>query len=84
MADRELWRVTKPGREVVCRLREIPHGTGWDGYTALELRVEHNGEVFRTETHKERVAFEKRVSELRTMLEAEGWIAAVAADGSTT
>lgn len=67
--------MTKPGREVVCRLREIPYGDGWDGYVALELRVEHNGEVFRTETHKERVLFYKRVEELRRSLEDLRWTA---------
>ena len=68
--DRELWRVTKPDRDIVCRVREIRTG---DGYVALELRVEHNGQVFRTEVHKERVGFSQRVDELRQLLEAEGW-----------
>ena len=44
-----------------------------DGSVGLELRVEHNGQVFRTEVHTERVAFYRRVEELRAMLEAEGW-----------
>jgi hypothetical protein len=39
----------------------------------LELRVEHNGQVFRTEVHKERVAFSQRVEPLRALLDAEGW-----------
>ena len=29
-ADTELWRVEKTGRLIVCRLREIRSGTGWD------------------------------------------------------
>ena len=69
-ADRELWRVTKPDRAIVCRIREIPTG---DGYVGLELRVEHNSEMYLTEVHKERVAFSRRVEELRELLEAEGW-----------
>ena len=42
-------------------------------YVGLEMRVEHNGQVYRTEVHTERVAFYRRVEELRAMLEAEGW-----------
>ena len=70
-ADRELWRVTKPDRDIVYRVREIRTG---DGYVGLELRVEHNGQVFRTEVHTERVAFNRRMEELRRLLEAEGWL----------
>jgi hypothetical protein len=68
--DRVLWRVTKPGREMTCRVREIRTPGGCVG---LELRVEHNGQVYRTEAHTERIAFHRRVEELREMPEAEGW-----------
>jgi hypothetical protein len=71
--DTVLWRVTKPGRTMTCRVREIRAGQGWDDYVGLELRVAHNEQVFRTEVHKERVRFYQRVDELRRMLEAEGW-----------
>ena len=74
MKDVEVWRVVKgTDRTIICRQREISMPAGWDSYVALELRVEHNGEIFRTETHKERVTFVERVTELRRMLEAEGW-----------
>lgn len=81
MPDQELWRVTKaPGRTIVCRRREIPSGTGWDGYVALELRVEHNGEIYLTEQHRERVRFQARVNELRAMLLDVGWTPAPSSD----
>lgn len=48
----------------------------FDGYVGLELRVAHNDETYLTEVHKERVAFYRRVEELRAMLEAEGWTTA--------
>lgn len=70
--DRLVWRVTKPGREMACYLREIHTA---HGIVALELRGLHNGQVYLTEAHKERVAFHRRVDELRRMLKAEGWIA---------
>ena len=74
--DRVLWRATKPDREVLCRVREIRMG---DGYVGVELRVEHNGQVFHiTELHRERVAFNRRVDELRELLIAEGWTTAQA------
>jgi hypothetical protein len=63
--DRTLWRVTKADREIVCRER----ARTVEGFIGLELRVEHNGQVFRTELHNERVAFYRRVEELRAMLE---------------
>jgi len=63
----------KPDRAIVCRQREIPQGVGWDAYMALELRVEHNGEIYLTEVHKDRVAFQRRVDELLRMLEATDW-----------
>jgi hypothetical protein len=77
--DRVLWRLGKPDREIVCRVREIRTGTG---YVALELRVEHNGQIYRTEVHQERVAFSRRVDELRRMLETEGWITATKGSAS--
>jgi putative transposase len=70
-ADDLLWRVTKPGREIACYGREIRTD---HGVVALELRVLHNHQVYLTEAHKERVAFYRRVDELRRMLEAEGWL----------
>jgi hypothetical protein len=68
--DSLLWRMTKPDRVVDCRVREVRSRHFAVG---LELRVEHNGQVFLTELHRERVAFDRRVEELRAMLEAEGW-----------
>ena len=68
--DRVLWRVAKGDRTMTCREREI---RTTDGYVGLELRVEHNGQVYLTELHTERVAFDRRVAELRAMLEAEDW-----------
>jgi hypothetical protein len=62
--------VTKPGREITCYLREIRTDYG---FVALELCVLHNNQVYLSETRKERVAFHRRVEELRRMLEAEGW-----------
>jgi hypothetical protein len=35
--------------------------------------IARQGQVFRTEVHNERVAFYRRVDDLRAMLEAEGW-----------
>ncbi len=69
-SDRLLWRMTKPGRTIVCRVREVRSRHFADG---LEIRVEHNGQVYLTELHRERIAFHRRVEELRAMLEAEGW-----------
>ncbi len=69
-SDRLLWRMTKPDRVIDCRMREVRSRQFAVG---LELRVEHNGQVFLTELHRERVAFERRVEELRAMLQAEGW-----------
>ena len=37
------------------------------------VRVTHNGQVFRTKVHMERVTFYRRVEELRALLEVEGW-----------
>ena len=68
-SDRLLWRMTKPDRVVDCRVREVRSRHFAVG---LELRVEHNGQVFLTELHRERVAFDRRVYELSAMLEAEG------------
>jgi hypothetical protein len=68
-SDRVLWRVAKGDRTMTCREREIRTAT----YIGLELRVEHNDQVYRTEVHTERVAFYRRVEELRATLEAEGW-----------
>jgi len=68
-SDRVLWRVAKGDSTMTCREREIRTAT----YVGLELRVEHNDQVYRTEVHTERVAFYRRVAELRAMLEAEGW-----------
>ena len=68
--DRVLWHVVKDDRDDDVPRARDPHG---DGYVGLELRVEHNDQVFRTEVHTERVAFYRRVEELRAMLEAEGW-----------
>jgi hypothetical protein len=45
--DRVLWRVAKDDRTMTCREREIRTAT----YVGLELRVEHNGQVYRTEVH---------------------------------
>lgn len=56
-------------------------GSDWDGYVALELRVEHNGEIYLTESHKERVRFQARVNELRDLLLDTGWSLASADDG---
>jgi hypothetical protein len=42
-----LWRVAKDDRTMTCREREIRTAT----YVGLELRVEHNGQVYRTEVH---------------------------------
>ena len=67
-SDRVLWRVAKGDRTMICREREI-HAT--DGPVGLELRVEHNDQVYRTEVHTERVAFYRRVEESRAMLEAD-------------
>ncbi len=46
--DCVLWRVTKPNREITCHEREAHAAVG---YVGLELRVAHNGQVFRTEVH---------------------------------
>ena len=62
--------MTKPDRVIDCRVREV-HSRHFA--VGLELRVEHNGQAFLTELHRERVRFERRVHELRAMLEAEGW-----------
>jgi hypothetical protein len=64
-----LWHVVKDDRTMTCGEREIRTAT----YVGLELRVEHNDQVYRTEVHAERVAFYRRIEELRVMLEAEGW-----------
>jgi hypothetical protein len=53
-----------------CDVREVRTA---HGFVALELRVLHNHRVYLTEAHKERAAFHRRVTELRRMLEAEGW-----------
>jgi hypothetical protein len=68
--DAELWRVTKPDREIICRVRDIRTR---DGFVGLELRMEYNGQVLHTEVHKQRLAFDRRVNESRRLLEAEGW-----------
>ena len=67
--DRVLWRVANDDRTMTCREREIRTAS----YVGLELRVEHNDQVYRTEVHTERVAFYRCIEELRAMLEAEGW-----------
>jgi len=72
--DTVLWQVIKPDRTITCRRRAIRAGRGWDDYVGLELRVDHNGQVFRTEIHTDHVTFVHRVEELRRMLEAEGWM----------
>jgi hypothetical protein len=60
--DRVLRRVTTPNCEITCREREIRTG---QSYVDLELRVEHHGQMYLTAVHKERVAFSRRVDELR-------------------
>ena len=67
---RVLWHVVKDDRTMTCREREIRTAS----YVGLELRVEHNDQVYRTEVHTEPVAFYRRVEELRAMLEAERWM----------
>ena len=56
-SDRVLWRVVKANRDIVCRERDLCTG---NSYVSLELSVAHNGQVFRTEVHLERVAFYHR------------------------
>lgn len=73
ISDIELWRVHKGDRTIACRRRDIPHGTGWEAYVALELRVEHNGEIYLTETHRDHARFHRRVEELRDALLDSGW-----------
>lgn len=51
-------------------MREIRTASG---FVARELRVAHNGAIYLTESHRELVAFRRRVEELRRMLEADGW-----------
>jgi hypothetical protein len=70
-SDRLLWRMTKPNRTIVCRVREV---LSRHFAVGLEIRVEHNGQVYLTELHRERVMFSRRVAELRELLEAEGWM----------
>ena len=52
-------QASKPG--VAGSPRHVHHGGL--GYVGLEFRLEHNGQVFRTEVHKERGAFYRRVEE---------------------
>jgi hypothetical protein len=54
-------------RYAACSLK------GARDYVALELRVQHNGRFYLTVMHQDRVAFLRRVDELRGMLEAHGW-----------
>lgn len=74
--DRELWRLSKGARTMVCRERQLRGGLDdkWDSHIAYELRIEHEGELYWSEVHTDRVEFQPRVAELPAALEAEGWI----------
>ena len=74
--DTELWRVSKGARTLVCRERQLRGGLDdkWNRHIAYELRIDHQGELYWSEVHADRVEFQRRVDELRAALLAEGWI----------
>lgn len=76
-ADVELWRMVKADRHIVCWQREIKEGVGWDACIALELRIEHNEQMYLTELYRDHVQFHNRVEALRRSLEPFGWTPAV-------
>lgn len=74
--DLELWRVRKVDRVMRAVVRTIrPVTASWDDTVGLELRVEHNGEIYLTELRRDQAALEARSAELLKSLEAHGWTA---------
>jgi hypothetical protein len=76
MADRELWRLKREAREVVCSVAEIrdPKHATWDtAPIGFELRVERDGDLHLTELHRNRAAIDLRSEHLRELMLRNGW-----------
>jgi len=71
--SRKIWRVRKNEREIRGLRRDIRRGTGsGDDLVGLELRVEHNDEVYLTERRRSKADVEQRSAALLKDLKAHG------------
>jgi hypothetical protein len=59
------WRLEKGARRAACHVE--PHPLG------LELAIEVDGEIVRTEVARDRLAADGRAHALRSAFEARGW-----------
>ena len=75
MRETELWKLSVATKELRCSVREI-HGPALhssESLFGLEMRIDRNGEMYRTELYRDPAKLELRCRELHDLLIAKGW-----------